>query len=86
MEDANLRVCFTDPEVMVEFMDEFAPDGTDDAEVAEYKFILAYIAWWPATEMDWLIPGRARIIGMRPARQKEVMLVTHVIRFKIDLH
>lgn len=88
MEDAKQKVCFTDDEVKAEFMDEFAPDGTDaDADdELEYEFILFRIDQWRAAKLDWLIPGRARIIGIRPPKQKEVMLITHVIRFHIDLH
>lgn len=86
MDDASPKVCFTDLEVLKDFMDEFAPDGSDEAAKAYYQIILFRISRWQTAKMDYIVPGRARIIGMRPRRRKEVMLVTHVIRFNIDFH
>lgn len=85
MDGANPYVCFSESEVLVDFMNEFPPKG-DGTDGLEHDFILFCLSEWPHATIDWTIPGRARIIGMRPSRRKEVMLVTHVIRFEIDLH
>jgi hypothetical protein len=60
-------------------------DAAHDAFMAEFfgderSFVLSWLASWPEVEIDWLIPDRARIIGMRYGTREDV-LITQVIRF-----
>lgn len=75
MNDASF-VCFSDA-AHDDFMAEFLGD--------ERAFVLNWLASWPEVVIDWLIPGRARIIGVRYMMRKEV-LITQVIRISGKLH
>lgn len=75
MNDASF-VCFSDAS-HDDFMAEFLGD--------ERAFVLNWLASWPEVAIDWLIPGRARIIGVRYMMRKEV-LITQVIRISGKLH
>lgn len=75
MSDASF-VCFDD-DAHDDFMAEFLGD--------ERAFVLNCLASWPEVAIDWLIPGRARIIGVRYLMRKDV-LITQVIRIRGKLH
>jgi hypothetical protein len=71
MNDAPSVVCFSEVDVLDDFMKEF--DGI------ERDFVLNCLAGWPEGVIDWSIPGRARIIGARALTKNEVW-ITQVIR------
>ena len=77
MNDASSVVCFSEVDVLDDFMDEFRS--------SERSFVLNHLADWQEAVIDWPIPGRARIIGTRSLTRNEV-LITQVKRSAAKLH
>jgi hypothetical protein len=70
------ELCFDD-DAYDAFMAEFTGD--------ERTFVLNLLAGWPGVAIDWLIPGRAHVLGVRHVTSKTITIV-RVIRFGSNLH